>query len=192
MMQSTPEPSAWWRLPAWILAGILAVGVLSVTAALAQPEFKRLVLFYVVYGLACGFVLRWLARELLPMGGGRLTVLAMLLGLLGAVNLGYLSYRHFEQGRQELAEKKSRDIAVLESLKSESDEDLELQNAYDKELRRYRPVFQDYLRHRVAALGQWESPWPELFWGIEVLAAAVATGFGFGRPRRHRDPPTTV
>ena len=36
------------------------------------------------------------------------------------------------------------------------------------------PTIRDYLAHRVRMLGDWPSPWPEVFWGAELALGASA------------------
>ncbi len=169
-------PSEWWRLPVWLLAGFLAAAVLSVTASFAPAEMKRLLLYYVVYGIACGAVLHWLSIELRPGTPRLLPYFAGVICLVGALNLGFLSYRHFEQGRQKLALERPKDVEILKTLRSASEQDPEVYEQYSRELRQFSPRFDDYLRHRVSSLGEWNRPWPELFWGFEVLLSAIASG----------------
>lgn len=172
----TKAKNGWWRLPAWILSGILAAIVLSVTASYTPTVMKRLIIFYVVYGAACGFVMHWLAGEIRPSAIRLLPVLTSLICLAGAVNVGLLSYRHFEQGRQHLARERPKDVEILETLKKASENDPEMRQQYDRELRQYSPRFDDYLRHRTTNMGDWGSPWPEILWGIELLLSSIAGG----------------
>ncbi|HWL09338.1 MAG TPA: hypothetical protein VNQ76_13100 [Planctomicrobium sp.] len=177
------RPENWWRLPLWICSGILAAGVLSVTAAYAPAGMKRILIFYIIYGGACGFVLNWLAGEILTGQTRFLSLSVALICFAGAVNLGFLSFRHFEQGRQQLARERPKDIEILESLRVATGQDPDAQKEYEKELRRYYPRFDDYLRHRVSNLGNWPSPWPEVLWGIELLLSAIAGGVTFSKLR---------
>ncbi|WP_437192996.1 hypothetical protein [Planctomicrobium sp. SH527] len=173
-----------WGTPLWLLTGFLAVGVLSVTASYAPPELKRLIIFYVVYGIACGFVLNWLVGELRPQLTRSLPWLTAFLCIAGAINMGVLSYYHFEQARHELAKERPQDVEILNALREASKDDPEAQELYAKELRQFTPRFEDYLQNRVSQLGEWPVPWPGVFWGAEVILAAVAGGITMAKLRK--------
>ena len=112
----------------WIVGGVVAIAVLSVTATFVPAALKRLVIFHLVFGAACGYVLAWLAEELsLPLRGWMMPFVA-LLTVAGAVQMAHLSYRQFHAARQELARERSKDVAALKMMQSlaEQDEDLDL------------------------------------------------------------------
>lgn len=182
--ESSPRSISKWGTPLWLLSGFLAVGVLSVTASYAPPVLKRLVIFYVVYGIASGYVLNWLVDELRPQLRRGLPWLTAFLCVAGAINMGVLSYYHFEQTRHALAKERPQDVEILNALREASKNDPEAQKLYAKELRQFTPSFEDYLQNRVSQLGEWPSPWPGVFWGAEVILAAVAGGITMAKLRK--------
>lgn len=157
----------------WLAGGLLAVGVLSMTASYAPNVMKRLILFHAIYGIACGMVLLWLAAETHPRWQRSLPLWGMGLCLLGACNMGWLSYQHFQKARAEYAAAHPRDAALQAMLEKFSAADPILKERYEEEKRRSNPHFADFLAHRLSNLGDWRSPWPELFWMGEVLLAGV-------------------
>lgn len=172
---SSPHPvgeTSWKRNLAWLAAGLLSVGILSLTASFAPTVFKRLLVFYAVFGVACGMVLVWLAAELRPPWKRSLPVWGAGLCLLGGINLGWLSFQHFQKARAEYAAAHPRDAALQSMLENLSKNDPELKARYEEENRRIHPRFQDFLQHRISPLGDWKTPWPELFWGLELFLAS--------------------
>ena len=168
----------------WIVGGVVAIAVLSVTATFVPAALKRLVIFHLVFGAACGYVLAWLAEELsLPLRGWMMPFVA-LLTVAGAVQMAHLSYRQFHAARQELARERSKDVAALKMMQSLAEQDEEFRREYEVELKKFDPDFPDYLAYRVSQLGDWSSPWPMVFWLVEVLLSGVA-GAGVFRWRRH-------
>lgn len=149
------------------------MAVLSLTASFAPPILKRLILFHIVFGMACGMTLVWLAAEIRPAWKWSLPVWGAGICLLGSINMGWLSYQHFRQARAEYAAAHPRDAALQSMLEKFSADDPELKARYEEENRRIEPHFQDFLAHRISPLGDWKSPWPELFWGVELLLASV-------------------
>src|SRR5262245_38992230 len=98
----------------WLFASLVSVIVLSVTASYAPQITKRLILFYGIYGGACGFVLSWLAAEIHPCKGAWLIYCGFILAVLGAVNLGWISFRSFEKSSKELGEQHPDQIQAIE------------------------------------------------------------------------------
>ncbi|WP_437221679.1 hypothetical protein SH661x_002426 [Planctomicrobium sp. SH661] len=160
----------------WLGASVLAVGVLSVTASYVPTEMKRLFLFHAIYGIACGLVLLWLRGEIRPTWQRSLPAWGAVLCLLGAVNMGWLSYRHFQHARAEYAAAHPRDAALQSMLEQISVNDPEIKARYEEEQRRLHPRFVDFLVHRTSGLGEWKSPWPVVMWVGEVLLAGICCG----------------
>jgi hypothetical protein len=110
-------------------------------------------------------------------GGWLLPLLGGLILIAGGINMGWVSYRQFEQARRELAGEKSEQLAILSMLEQMSDVDEELARRYEEERRQFAPTFPDYLVHRVSALGKWAPHWAWLFWGSELALAGVSGGW---------------
>jgi len=179
----------------WLGGGLLAVLVLSITASFAPPIMKRLIIFYAIYGIASGMVLNWLAEELRPGWTKGLVIWGGILTVVGAVNMGWLSYQHFRKAREEFAAANPRDAVLEAHLQRLSEQDEELRIRYEEEKRRTKPLFPDYLAHRISGIADLKTPWPEIFWGIEVLGSGLLCA-GTMHLRQRRDteskqPPVT-
>lgn len=189
---STSESASrvrWLRGLLWLGASLLAVLVLSVTGSYAPVPLKRLILFYGIFGIACGVVLRWLRAEIQPPGNRWVPVAGLVLCALGAVNLAGLSYRQFAQARQALAQQHPQELAAIRMAEKLEASDPQAMQRYAEERRKYEPRFTDYLAHRVSGLGAWKSPWPEIFWGGEVALAGILCGLTLRRARVNSTPP---
>jgi 4-amino-4-deoxy-L-arabinose transferase-like glycosyltransferase len=177
-----------WRMIAWLAASLLAAVALSLTASFAPPVLKRLGLYYAVYGIATGFVWSWLAREIRPPRSRWLPILGALIGLLGALNMGWLSYGQFRQARLQYAQQHPKDAASLAMLERLSETDPELRLRYQEERQRLDPDFADYLVHRVSSLGDWNLATAATFWGGEVAIATILSGWVFSRSQKRPCP----
>jgi|GEM_PF-1827325 len=184
---AVPQAVPFWKLPVWVAGCLLSAAVLSVTAAYAPTVMKRLILFPLVYGVACGFVFHWLLHELELRWSRLVLALALVIGCLGTVNVGILSFHQFQRARHEQARQNPKDLEMLETIRQASQNDSELQAEYAKELQYYTPGFREYLQHRVSILGNWPEPWPALFWGLEVVLAGCGTAGMMQRLERNRN-----
>lgn len=159
----------------WLLLGSIGVFVLSVAAGFAPAPIKRLLLFYLAFGLIAGGGLGRLAQEV----GLRRSLLVLVLGnvliLAGGVNVTRVSYDRFRTAVEEQVQQNPDTMLGLKLLEETAGDDPELQARVEQERARLKPQFRDYLRHRVSALGTWARPWPLVFWIVE-LAASLAVG----------------
>jgi hypothetical protein len=66
----------------------------------------------------------------------------------------------------------------------------QLHRERERQRREYQ-TFQGYLTNRIpTAAGSWKSPWPIVFWAVEIVATGVAAGFCavLGTSRKSVDP----
>ena len=158
----------------WFVFGLLLaiIGVLGLAelAALLPAAVRKIVLFSVAYGIVSGLIVSWIAAD------QRLsTALAVpLTGLLVVSGLLLIGYRSFDQLR----------TARLESLENASGEGFD--KLVVRQLTAQNPElmetgFSDYLIYRLQPLGRWRQPWPAVFWGAEIAAAALAGAFVVSR-----------
>ncbi|WP_145372755.1 hypothetical protein [Maioricimonas rarisocia] len=159
----------------WLLLGSIGVFVLSVAAGFAPAPIKRLLLFYLAFGLIAGGGLGRLAQEV----GARHSMLIVLLGnlllLAGGMNVARVSYDRIHADVQERVRQNPDNMLGLKLLEQTAGDDPEMQARVRAEQARLNPRFRDYLRHRVSPLGKWERPWPLVFWIVE-LALSLAVG----------------
>lgn len=158
----------------WLLGSLLLVLVLALAFAHLPQPFKRLVLAYGLFGIACGLGMEWLARERKLIVNWTVIVAAALLVGLGGAYAGWTGYQQLKATRAAELKQDPQQLAMLNMLESISQETgLE---QHQKLRRKLQPQFQDYLAFRTSSLGDWPPPWPSLFWGAELSLAAVLAG----------------
>ena len=155
-----------------LTASIAGVAVLTAFAAWCPPSFRKLVLFSVAYGLCVGGIAVWSASEF---GLKRLSAVIMAV-ILTATGLGLIAARGFQQYRAEQSATATADPAqamarsIMESAAATYPE---LADDLTRKRGDIQRSFGDYLALRVRPLGEWEQPWPMVFWGAEVVLAAA-------------------
>ncbi|MFG0334887.1 MAG: hypothetical protein ACF8TS_16145 [Maioricimonas sp. JB049] len=168
----------------WLLLGGIGVFVLSIAAGFAPAPVKRLLLFYLAFGLIAGGGLGRLAYEV----GVRPSVLIVILGnlllLAGGLNVTRVSYDRFHAHIEEQVRRDDDTMLGLRLLERTAGDDPELQARAAAERARLDPRFRDYLRHRVSPLGTWAAPWPLVFWIAELVLALAAGTWGMLRTMR--------
>jgi hypothetical protein len=97
--------------------------------------------------------------------------------------MAWLSYRQLYDARQKAAAEHPQDQAALAMLEKLAADDPETRRRYEEERRYSAPGFSDYLAYRVSSLGVWPPPWPELFWGGELLLAGGLCAWVLARSR---------
>ncbi|WP_437185675.1 hypothetical protein SH668x_002789 [Planctomicrobium sp. SH668] len=172
----------------WVVGSLVAVAVLALTASYVPNVMKRLGVFYFVYGIACGMVMLWLAAELRPAFQRSFPYIGGVICCIGACYLGWLSYQRFVDARAEMVASNPHSAAIESAIESFSKDNPELQEWAAASKRGKSLRFVDYLHHRVSSIGDWASPFPELFWICEVLIASIACGWTMQTRRRLEIP----
>lgn len=169
------------RILQWIAVALVGLTAVTLGAAHAPGRVRLLGLFAVAFGAACGW---GLARAALAMetARGRWAGPVMVAVLIASAEIGLTleSWRlYIADRRREYFEDSAKKIPKP------------LQEAAMREL---RPIFERetrleaYLLHRVKNLGEWASPWPMVFWLVEVLLGTAAGTAVFAGLRRNRNP----
>jgi hypothetical protein len=151
----------------WLGVGLVGLTALVLAAAHAPGRIRLLGLFAIVFGGVCGWGLARIAGAL-RVNAGRLVGLAIVGVLVAAAETGLTleSWRlHVAERRREYFEESVKTIPgpLRESALEE------LRPIFEREAR-----FPSYLQYRVKNLGDWESPWPVLFWTGELLLGTAA------------------
>lgn len=156
----------------WVLASCFSVAVLAVGAAHAPARVRLIGLFSVGFGLIVGWPTVRLAQifEVQPVPRSAV-VLASLLAITGFAVSTWQTFKLDEQ-----TQKKTKEEELAASLMREFDRQQGVTTVDEAQLPSPKR-FQRYLSRRVKQLGEWLSPWPELFWSTEVLLAGVAAGW---------------
>jgi len=161
----------------WIAACLVATIAVSLVAAQAPPRIRLIGIFPVMLGLLIGGLVVWLARKLDAVASCRFQVVAAM--LLAVAGWGGLTWETFR--RDEVLSVKSANQELAARLMKEFEQQT---NAPHIELDRPTTLkaFRSYLARRVQQLGDWLSPWPELFWGLELIMTGVGAGWASTRP----------
>jgi hypothetical protein len=173
----------------WLVIGVVGATLVSLAVAHAPAPVRKLVLFPVLFGLACGWGLGRLALEfrLRPSWAGAL--LAALLVTGGLVNVAVVSFRQVAAEARRSVQQDPQRLLGLPLLEDQARHDPVWAQRYREEKLKLRPGFGDYLAGRVARFGWWRDPWPAVFWGAELLLAALAAGWTFSCVARGADGP---
>ncbi len=164
-----------WR--SWSARTALVVLAVSIAAAQAPPRVRLLGLFSVGVGWAMGAAAALFTRPH-PNRIARRWLLAM--SLMAFAGLAGSTWMAFRVEAAELA----RLEAVWRPKSSEQQLAASMAQRMNGEISAAQPgfkleEFRWYLTRRVRQLGKWPSPWPELFWSLELLAGAAAAAWGF-------------
>jgi hypothetical protein len=165
-----PRRSADSPMLAWLLACVVLVTGLSLAAAHAPPRIRLIGLFAVAFGLLTGWGVVLLAGRLQchPAHPVAVMVAALLsiVGLIGATweTARVEEARRSKSGQDVLAARLMEEVAARTS-----------GGATEVSGGPAWIAFRRHLSRRVRQLGLWPSPWPEVLWVAELLAAAAAS-----------------
>lgn len=179
------------------LAGSIAVTVgLSIAAAHAPARIRLLGVFSIGFGLLLG----WLVTRLAATLTYRINVLQVAwIGILSSAGLvGSVCHMIAIQpvASAPTIENAVPKLFAIPTPQSRSSSPAPKPNPMaalfaaqvHAESRTFGSRMHRYLTERVQMLGAWPSPWPELFWGTEVLAGTAAA-IGIARKRRSQELP---
>lgn len=145
--------------------------ILSLLFAHAPQPLKRLGLSYAIFGVVCGAVLGWFAKDRKLSFTKGLAFASVLIVSAGGIHIGWVSYQQFKTVRAKQLQEDPKQLAMLNMMEKMADE------TTAKELRKRRremqPQFPDYLAFRVSGLGKLSAPWPLIFWVGELLLASI-------------------
>lgn len=180
----------------WLVPAACGVGLLFLATVHAPQRAKLPLVTPLVLGVVAGWGLgRW-ALACRTTSPRFVAIASFALIAAGAVGMALETHR---LGRRELQRSAGRSplplagqdlspadpgladrmrAALLENTEDQAtrDELIAAQRRQEAELERRRRLltFPGYLEHRIPkAWGRWPAPWPELFWGAEVLLAAA-------------------
>jgi hypothetical protein len=156
-----------------VTVATVAAAVITAFSSVAPAAFHKLILFSIAYGAAVGGIIVWAASEF---GLSRKVglPLTMLLIVCGLTSIAVSRHQRLRQEAQAAAKQDAKQMMGLNLLKSAAADDPEIAADYERHRRRLNPTFADYLAVRVRPLGEWEHPWPSLFWAAELCLALSA------------------
>ena len=160
----------------WLGAVAVAAG-LGIAAAHAPPRIRLLGLFSIGFGLLMGWFVTRLAAML------NLRIGFVHIAWIGLVTMGGLVASVLHTVALQPPPTPTtlpHPIAAMLAAKMQEESGLnpgdampELANA-PAQAPGFGSRVQRYLTRRVQMLGDWPSPWPELFWGVELLAGTAS------------------
>ena len=157
---------------AWLTACLLSITALSLAAAHAPPRIRLVGLFSVAFGLFVGKLLVLLAAQFEAHPSRRaIVVLASILSFAGLIGSTWETarleeVRRIQSGNEGVA---ARLIEEFVMRIDHADQDVSDSSAM--------AVFRRHLIRRIRQLGEWKSPWPEILWLAELIAAVAASGW---------------
>ena len=157
----------------WLARTTLVALALSIAAAQAPTRVKLLGLFVVGVGGAMGAASAFFTRPH-PTRISWRWLLAM--SLMAGGGLAGSTWLAFRSEAASLAKSPQQQMAATMMKQMERDSGGEIPSAPSVSAVN---EFRWYLARRVRQLGKWSSPWPELFWCLELLAGSVAAALGF-------------
>ncbi len=161
----------------WIVLSAICVTAWTLICAHAPARIRLIGLFAVGYGLGAGWLLKQLARKLAFEGERFIPWLVGLLVVAGQIGLAVESHRLFvNEMRRSLENDKARSAlaALLQNNAPEGDPTSRKMLDDMRESLGLHTEFRGYLARRLAPFGRWSSPWPEIFWSLEIAASAAA------------------
>ena len=160
----------------WLIASTLATMLLAFAAAYAPARIRLIGLFLLAFGLLIGWLVARLAVACDAAVSRRMTiVVAVFVAFAGAMVATWETARLEESrrtksGNEGLAERLIRELEIQMPASKRSSPGIDA-----------LATFRQHLHHRVRQLGDWASPWPEVFWVTELIAAAIASGWASTR-----------
>ncbi|WP_145230118.1 hypothetical protein [Gimesia algae] len=186
---SQPEPtSARSGFIQWFCIGLVLVTALSILAVHLPERLKLLLVFSVVYGLITGAVLTTLAFKLGVSVKRSLLVAILCLTVFGQSLVLYLSHQRYKEAiLQQFKMDKTSLMLEYTLTKVEPSSDPESRKQYDlllaqiQEAKQERqdkeqqlPLISSYMQHRISPIARLETPWPQLFWLLELVLCCLA------------------
>jgi len=198
-----PKDSEAARLGRWLFLGMIGLAALSLAAAHAPPRVRLIGLYSIGYGVVAGYGLWFLAGLTSAPAGKRCGVLAFAAIAAGQVLLALETHRLLTSEAQSAASTISPAELMLETadppadpqsrkLFDEMKKSVAGAAAEQRALLEEQRRFGAYLRRRIAPLGDWGTPWAELFWCAEVVASAAVGAWIAARPRAAASTPADV
>lgn len=157
----------------WVTRTALVVLALSIVAAQAPPRIKLLGLFSIVIGGGMGTASAFLTKPH-PTRVPRLWLaLLFVMALAGLTGSTWLAFRSDTSSQS-----KSPNQQMAETMLKQMERD-SAGEVNPVPIASTTDDFRWYLTRRVKQLGNWISPWPELFWAGELLFGGAAAAWCF-------------
>ncbi|MCH9656725.1 MAG: hypothetical protein P1V19_23955 [Gimesia sp.] len=167
----------------WLIVSAVLITALSLLAVHLPERLKLLLVYAVVYGLISGGVLTTFAVKF-GLSINKTIILAIVcLVILGQSLILYLSHQRFKEATLNRFKTDQTTFAIDRMFATgEPPEDPESRKEFDQVLKQYQAAklerkekeqnllkISSYLQHRISNITNLKTPWPQLFWIIELL-----------------------
>lgn len=164
----------------WLfLSTVIAVG-LGILGGMLPSRVKLLGIFATLQSLLLAYVVSTLHRSfsLKPLRTIFIAV-GVLIVTQSAISC-WIAFRDYSSSIEQ-QQKEDPNALLLDKIVKSAGGDPKVKEVFRKakDERDAKLRFPAYLQHRVAQLGEWSSPWPGLFAGMEILLAVVLGLFFF-------------
>lgn len=173
-VNSRPNRSSIWVC---LVAGLVMTTALALAAAHSPPRIRLIGLFSIAFGLAVGWLLARLVEKLdVGLSRRALGAAAAVFTVCGLIGSTWETVR-LNEAQKPKSGTDTVAARLIEQIRSQSnagnhDETPGLTSPVETSS---LVVFRRYLAHRLRPLGELSSPWPEIFWCVELCAAAAAS-----------------
>ena len=167
---------------AWLAVCLVATSVLTIAAAHAPPRVRLIGLFSIGFGAIIGWLTVVLTGPLeVLVSTSTAGVVAGLLTLGGLIGCT-MEIARLDDVQKSSANQEELAMRMLEQMNATS------QGGSPPKPATERSSIQKHLNRRLRQLGQWKSPWPEIFWCSELVLAASVSAWVARRSARGREP----
>ncbi|MCA9007225.1 MAG: hypothetical protein KDA70_18285 [Planctomycetaceae bacterium] len=204
--ESQPElTSSWSGYIQWFCIGLVLITALSILAVHLPERLKLLLVFSVVYGMIAGALLTTLAFKLGLSVKRSLLVAILCLTVFGQSLVLYLSHQRYKEATLQQFKMDKTSLMLEHTLaKGEPPADPASRKQHEEFLKQFEAAKQErrdkeqqllaissYLQHRISSIARLETPWPQMFWLIELVlccVAAIWASFQVPRPESPAPP----
>ena len=190
--QSLESPPAQQQSPAvfmqWLIVSLILITALSLLAVHLPERLKLLLVYAVVYGLISGGALTSLAIKLGVPTKRTFMLSIVCLVLLGQSLVLYLSHQRYREATQQQFKADQTSMMIDRMLRSgEPPDDPEARKDYEQIIEQFEKAKEErrvkeqqllemssYLQHRISPIATLKSPWPHLFWLLELILCCLA------------------
>jgi hypothetical protein len=189
LTESQPvQPNSKTGFLQWLLVSLVLITALSLLAVHLPERLKLLLVYAVVYGLIAGGALTTLAVKFGVTINRNFILTLVCLILFGQSLVLYLSHQRYKEAtlKQFKADQTSMVIDRMFST-GEPPEDPAARQEYEQVLKQFQAAkaerketeqrllqISSYLQHRISPVAKLKSPWPHLFWLVELILCCLA------------------
>ncbi len=182
------QPNSKTGFVQWLLVALVLITALSLLAVHLPERLKLLLVYAVVYGLIAGGALTTLAVKFGVTINKMFILTLVCLIIFGQSLVLYLSHQRYKDAtlKQFKADQTSMVIDRMFST-GEPPEDPEARKEYEQVFKQFQAAkterketeqrllqISSYLQHRISPVANLKSPWPHLFWLLELTLCCLA------------------